>query len=130
MTAHPNLERLDRGLRAFAARDMPELRELFREDLRWHYGGTSSLAGTYVGLEEVFELFARRAALSGDTYRLHVEQAIANDDFVTILGHTRSQRGAERYEDSICYVYRVEEGRVCEAWGIPGHPEAERAFYG
>lgn len=129
-TAHPHLTLLERGLAAFAARDMATLRDIFHEGVRWHYVGTSSLAGTYDGLEEVFELFARRAALSGETYRLHVEHASANDDFVTLLGRTRAERGSVRHDDSICYVYRVDEGKVVEAWGIPGHPERERKFYG
>lgn len=128
--SHPHLALLERGLAAFAARDMATLRALFHEKLRWHYASTSSLAGTYEGLDEVFELFARRAALSGETYRLHVEHAIANDTFCTILGRTRAERGVVNYEDTICYVYRVDGGRVVEAWGIPGNPERERKFYG
>ncbi|MGZ3478328.1 MAG: nuclear transport factor 2 family protein, partial [Polyangiales bacterium] len=85
---HRNLARLERGLSAFAARDLAVLRELFHEDVLWHYGGTSSLAGDYHGLDEVFELFARRAALSHESYQLEVQHAIANDDFVTIIGRT------------------------------------------
>jgi ketosteroid isomerase-like protein len=127
---HRNLDRLERGLRAFAARDLAALRELFHEEVLWHYGGTSNLAGDYHGLDEVFELFARRAALSHESYRLEVQQAIANDDFVTIIGRTRAKREDAQYEDSIVYVYRVENERVVEAWGHPGRPEAERAFYG
>lgn len=128
--SHPHLQMLEHGLAAFAARDMAKLRELFHEGLRWHYLGKSQLAGTYEGLDEVFELFARRAALTGETYRLHVDQAIANDHFCTLIGRTRAERDGKSYEDSICYVYRIDEGKVVEAWGIPGHPERERKFYG
>jgi len=128
--SHPNLERLKRGLQAFAQRDMATLRELFHEGVEWHYGGTSLLAGTYRGLDEVFELFARRAALSNNSYRLEVEQAIANDEFVSMIGRTRAERGSERYEDTISYVWRVADGLVVEAWGHPGHPSREQKFYG
>jgi ketosteroid isomerase-like protein len=128
--SHPNLERLERGVSAFHARDMATLRTLFHEGVEWHYGGTSILAGTYRGLDEVFELFARRAALSGDTYRLEIEQAIANDQFITIIGRTRAHRGDEKLEDTICYVYRMVDGLVVEAWGHPGHPSREKKFYG
>lgn len=127
---HPNLDRLEKGLRAFAARDLGTLREFFAEDVLWHYTSTSVLGGDYHGLYEVFELFAKRAALSAESYRLHVEHAVANDDFCTVIGTTRAQRGDERYEDSVCLVYRVENDLVVEAWTLPGHPERERAFYG
>lgn len=128
--ADRNLERLERGLRAFAARDLAALRELFHEELLWHYGGTSCLAGDYRGLDEVFELFARRAALSHESYRLEAQQAIANDEFITLIGRTRAKREDASYEDSIVLVYRVENGLVVEAWGHPARPDAERAFYG
>lgn len=127
---HRNLERLERGLAAFAAHDLAVLREFFHEQVQWHHGGISVLAGTYRGWDEVFELFARRAALSNETYQLVVEGALANDDFVTIQGRTHAHRDGARYEDSVVYVYRVENNRVIEAWGHPGHPEKERAFYG
>lgn len=130
MTMHRNLHLLGEGLQAFGSRDMAKLREIFHDGVCWHYAGTSVLSGKYIGLAEVFELFARRAALSADTYTLQVDQAIANDDFVTVLGRTRARRDDEVYEDCICYVYRVERGKVIEAWGIPGNPERERAFYG
>lgn len=101
----------------------------------WHYGGTSVLAGLYVGFAEVFELFARRAALSEDTYAVHLEQAIANDHFITVLMRCTAARTAglgahpKKLEQSICYVYRLVEGKVVEAWGHPSDPEAERVFY-
>jgi ketosteroid isomerase-like protein len=130
MTPHPHLQMLERGLAAFAARDMATLRELFHEGLRWHYLGTSVLAGRYEGLDQVFELFARRAALTSETYRLHVESAIANDHFCTVIARARAERDGVKHEDSMCLVYRVEGGQVVEAWSIPGHPERERKFYG
>ncbi len=100
----------------------------------WHYGGTSVLAGLYVGFAEVFELFARRAALSEDTYAVHLEQAIANDEFITVLMRCTGARAlgggrTKKLEQSICYVYRLVEGKVVEAWGHPSDPEAERVFY-
>ena len=128
--SHPNLDRLKRALAAFSARDMAVLREMFHEGVEWHYGGTSLLAGTYRGLDEMFELFARRAALSENTYRLEIEQAIANEQFVSFIGTTHAHRGNEKYEDTISYVFRVVDSIVVEAWGQPGHPSLEKKFYG
>jgi len=128
--SHPNLERLRVGMEAFANRDLATLRDMFHDEVLWHYGGTSQLAGEYSGLEEVFELFARRAALSGETYRITVQSAIANEDFITVLGATHAKRDDGKYEDTICYVYRLVNSKVVEAWGLPANPEAERAFYG
>jgi ketosteroid isomerase-like protein len=130
MGQHRNLLGLARGLRAFAEHDLGILHEIFAESVRWHAGGTSGLAGTYEGLDEVFELFARRAALSGDSYRFELEEAIANDAFVTVLAQVRATREDRAYEDRVCLVFRIAGDRVVEAWGHPGDPEAEARFFG
>ncbi len=98
--------------------------------MKWHYGGTSVLAGDYVGLGEVFELFARRAALSENTYAVSVEQAIADDCFVTVLMRGTAERGERKLDQKICFVYRVVDGQVVEAWAHPSDPASEQAFYG
>lgn len=129
MADHPNLEMLRRGMAAFAARDRDALDELFDENLVWHHGGTSELAGDYFGTEEVFTLFARRAALTDETYRVVVESAVANDVFITVLSRAHARIGARSYDDALCSVYRVIDGKLIEAWTLPAHPDVEERFY-
>lgn len=95
----------------------------------WHWAGSSVLAGVYVGFEEMSEMFARRAALSADTYAVHLEQSIVNDDFITVFMRATAQRDGKTLAQTICYVYRLSKDKVVEAWGLPSDPEAERAFW-
>jgi ketosteroid isomerase-like protein len=131
MSEHPNLARLRRGMAAFAAHDLATLKELIAPEIVWHHLGSSAIAGDYQGIAEIFHHFARRAALTGDTYAVSVQQAIACDEFITVLAHIRAEReeGAA-YEDTLCTVYRIVEGMVVEAWAMPASPEREAEFYG
>ena len=131
MAEHPNLVLLRRGMAAFAAHDLATLKELFSEDIRWHHMGTSILSGDYSGLGEIFEHFARRAALTGNTYEVVVLQAIAADQFISVVSKVEAKRDdGKRYSDVICIVYRIVSGRCVEAWVHPAAPEAEAEFYG
>jgi len=131
MAGHPNLERLRRGMAAFAEHDLATLKELIDPEIIWHHQGTSLLAGDYHGIDEIFQHFARRAALSADTYRVSVQQAIASDEFVTCLAATYAEReDGDPYEDTVCLVYRIVGGKVVEAWAHPASPEKEAEFYG
>jgi ketosteroid isomerase-like protein len=126
---HHNLVLLDRGMAAFAAHDLAVLGELFSEELLWHHGGKSVLAGTYRGIDEVFELFARRAAMTGDTYSVSIESAVANDSFVTVLARVSARCGDKTLSDGQCSVYRIASGKVVEAWHMFATPEAEADLY-
>jgi ketosteroid isomerase-like protein len=126
---HPNLELLERGVAAFAAHDLVTLSALFSDDLQWHYGGTSELAGDYDGVDAVFALFARRAMMTNETYTFEPDEAVADSCFVTVLAKVSARASGRTYEDRHCVVYRLDGGKVVEAWHHPARPEIEAAFY-
>jgi uncharacterized protein len=126
---HPNLDRLRLGIDAFARRDLPAIAEHFVDDVVWHYVGQGPLVGDYRGVDEVFMFFAKRAALSGDSFQLHVEQALADDAFVTMLARASASREGVEFTMRMAIVYRMHEGRVLEAWTIPADPVSEAKFY-
>lgn len=130
---HPNLKMLERGMAAFAAKDLATLAQLFVEGLIWHHGGRSILAGDYVGVDEVFTLFARRAAMTDDTYRVQVLHAAATDSVISVVSRIHAERAKKSYDDELVSVYRIDEagtGRVVEAWHHPAHPKHEAQFFG
>jgi ketosteroid isomerase-like protein len=55
MAEHPNVARPKDGYAAFAKGDFAALNDLFAEDLLWHGGGRSQLAGEFRGREAVYE---------------------------------------------------------------------------
>ena len=59
MAEHPNVARVRAGYAAFATGDFAVLTDLFAEDLVWHVGGRSQIAGEYRGRDAVFALLGK-----------------------------------------------------------------------
>ena len=59
MAEHPNIARLKDGYAAFAKGDFTVLDDLFADDLLWHTGGLSQVAGDYQGREAVYGLVSK-----------------------------------------------------------------------
>ena len=66
MAEHPNVARIRDGYAAFAKGDFAALTDLLAEDLVWHQGGRSQLAGDYRGREAVFGYFAKLMEVTED----------------------------------------------------------------
>jgi len=71
---HPNVERLESFLDAYAARDVPGLRDCLADDAVWHVGGTHRLSGDYQGIFAILEYFEQVGEETGGTLQLeHLE---------------------------------------------------------
>jgi ketosteroid isomerase-like protein len=118
--AHPNEDLLRDGFAAFGRGDMDTLRkETFAEDIRWHVPGRSLVAGDYQGLEQIIQLFARLAELSGRTYRAELHDVLANDEHAVAMTTQSGERAGKQWTDNIVIVYHFRDGKVSEAWNHP-----------
>lgn len=127
--AHPNEELARKGYEAFGAGDLDTIREIFADDITWHVGGRSPLAGDYRGKDEVFGLFARLGELSGGTFRIDVHDVLANDEHAVVLGTSRAERDGRQLNDNGVAVYHNRDGKVVEAWFHPGDQYATDEFW-
>ena len=128
--AHPNEDLARRGYQAFSEGDMATLNELFADDLVWHVGGRSSLAGDYRGKDAVFDFFAKTMEMTGGTFRLEVHDILANDDHVVALTTVSGQRDGKSINDNSVQVLHVKDGKVTESWFHPGDQYAADEFWG
>jgi ketosteroid isomerase-like protein len=55
------------------------LEQLLAPDIAWMVPGDSRIAGTYRGLEEVFDYFRRRRDLAGYTFRMKRRDVLVGD---------------------------------------------------
>lgn len=97
--AHPNEDLVRRGYAAFGSGDMAKLRELFADDLVWHVGGRSPIAGDYKGKDEVL-VCTRLAERAGGALRLDVHDVLANDEHVVALVKVTAEREGKRLSDN------------------------------
>jgi ketosteroid isomerase-like protein len=128
--AHPNEVSVREGLAAFSRGDMDALRSrYFTEDIRWHVGGRSPLAGDYEGVAQILGLFGRVFELSGGTYRAETHDVLANDEQAVVLYTSRAERAGKQLEDNDVMVIHIRDGKWTETWGYSADVYAWDEFW-
>ena len=92
---------------------------LLADDVVWHVPGRSAIAGDFVGRAAVVEYFRRRRALTGATLEITDRGGTETDDTVVRLADGRATIGGRQVSWRTVGVYRVERGRLREAWLVP-----------
>ena len=62
---HPNVRTVREGFEALDRGDMNWMTEHMADDIVWHVGGKSKVAGEHRGKEAVMDLFARQSQMLG-----------------------------------------------------------------
>jgi uncharacterized protein len=127
--AHPNEDLVRRGFAAFGTGDMATLGQLFADDVVWHNGGRSPIAGDYKGKDAVFGFFAQLAQRTGGTFRVDIHDVLANDEHVVALTTGTAERAGKRLSDNGVQIFHVKDGKVTEQWFYPGDQYAADEFW-
>ncbi len=116
MSAMENKQLLQRIFAELAQGNGTPFVESWAEDFRWTIIGTTSWSKTYQGKQAVMQdlmqpLFARFA----DRYTNTAHRFIAEDDYVVVecRGHVTTKTG-KPYNNTYCYVIRLEDGKLRE----------------
>ena len=129
MSEHPNVARMREGYEAFGKGDLETLRQLWTDDIRWHEGGHSDLAGTYEGPDAVFAYFGRLVELTEGSLRVEPRAFLADDTYgcapVTVTAH----RGDRSIEVLNVQLARFEDGRLAEFWNTSTDGDALDQFF-
>jgi ketosteroid isomerase-like protein len=129
MSEHPNAATIRRGYEAFVTYDLEAIRDLFTEDVVFHIGGRSPLAGTYSGKDAVLGFLADLTSRSGGTYKADVHDILASDEHVVVLTKETAQREGRSLADNLVAVYHMRDGRAAEGWFHPGDAYADDEFW-
>jgi uncharacterized protein len=124
-----NIALLRKGYEAFASGDLDTLRGLLDDNVVWHIGGRSLVAGDYKGIDEVFGFFAKIAEISGGTFKVELHDVLANDEHTVALARNSGEREGKRLDDNNVAVYHVTGNKVTEAWFHPGDAYAVDEFW-
>jgi uncharacterized protein len=127
--AHPNEELVRKGYEAFQKADMETVRSLFADDIVWHVGGRSPLAGDYRGPEEVLGFLGRTMEMTGGSFSLEIHDLLANEEHGIALVVARGQRDGRSLDDRQVHVLHLSDGKVTEFWGHPGDQYATDEFW-
>jgi len=129
MSEHPNVARMREGYEAFAKGDLDTMRQQWTDDIVWHEGGHTDLAGTYEGPEAVFAFFGRLFDLTEGSLRVEPHAFLADDTYgcspVTVTAH----RGDRSIEVLNVQLARFEDGRLAEFWNTSTDEGALDRFF-
>jgi uncharacterized protein len=104
----------------YAGGPMAPVADLLSDDIVWHVGGASPIAGEHRGWDAVLRSFAARRELSRETLRMHPKGVVAagREVVLQLVDGAVSLHG-EVVEWRCVGLYRVERGRIREAWLVP-----------
>ncbi len=125
---HPNVQAVRDGFEAFSSGDLDRMNAAIADDVVWHVGGTSKMAGTYRGKQEVMDLFRRQDKVLANA-RIEPHDIVGNDQHVIAIGTASAQDPDGGSVDwRWANVFHVENGKLKEAWGLSEDPSAINAL--
>jgi ketosteroid isomerase-like protein len=96
------------------------LRQLLARDIAWTVPGDNRIAGTYHGLDEVFDYFRRRRDLAEYTFKMERRDVLAGDgDRVAALTDGSATIGDAEHRWSTVGLYEVVDRRIAACWLLP-----------
>lgn len=96
------------------------LRLIVAERIVWRVPGANSIAGTYVGIDEVFGYFSRRRDLAAGTFRMTRRDVLAGQGnrIAALTDGAATIRGTEHHWSTVG-LYEVAEERIVACWLLP-----------
>jgi ketosteroid isomerase-like protein len=129
MAEHANVELVRDAYDAFVKGDMEAVGKAFADDIVVHDQGRSPFAGDYVSKDEVFRLFGRLAEMTAGTFHQEIDDIIGNDTKVVVLGTERAERNGRQMSSPSALVWRIEDGKIVEAWSYYTDQYTRDEFY-
>ena len=130
MTTDINKQLVRTAFEALGQSDARPLYELMRDDFAWIIEGQSRFSRSYEGKEAVkrdlltplFEAFAT-------PYRFTIDELIAEGETVVVRGRGEVKTKADKdYNNSYCFVLRLEDGKLIELREYLDTALVERVF--
>jgi ketosteroid isomerase-like protein len=114
---------------AFSRGDVPGALAAFAEDIAWHVPGRGPLSRDYRGRTEVRGFFDRFMTLSDGTFRLRVDDVLAQGERVVVLCTTSARRNGYSWSSPQVHVWTVKGGKATAFREYAGDEHAEDEFW-
>ena len=102
------------------------LEQLLTSDITWHVPGSSPIAGTYRGRDEVFAYFRRRRDMAAGTFRMHRRDVLVGegDRIAALTDGSATIRGVDHHWSTVGLYEITTERQVAACWLLPLDPDA------
>lgn len=114
--AKENADLVQRGYEAFQKGDLAAFDNILADDCVWHVPGRGKLSGDKKGRQATVEYYGQLGALSEGTIKVDLHDLLANDERVVGLHSVSAQRAGNSFDGTVALVFRVQGGRISEAW--------------
>ena len=128
-TAQANRELIETAYAAFAQGDVPTVMRVFDDNILWHVPGRGPLSRDYHGHAEVLGFFQRFMELSQGTFRIRVDDVLANDQRVIALVTETAERNGRRWSSPQVHAWTVQDGKASVFWQFQGDQQTEDEFW-
>lgn len=128
-TARANAALIRGAYDAFSRGDIPSVMATFAEDIFWHVPGRGPLSRDYHGHDEVLGFFGHFMELSNGTFRLRVDDVLANADRIVVLCTETAQRGGRSWTAPQVHVWTVKDGKATVFREYEGDEQRDDEFW-
>ena len=128
LAAH-NTDLVRTGYAAFARGDLVAVEALFAPDAVWHAQRLGRLGGDHRGWPAVLKFFADSMELTAGSFRIDVEEVLANDTGAAVVVRSNGRRGEHVLDDRQIHLFRLEGDRVMEVWQFVGDGATVESFW-
>jgi ketosteroid isomerase-like protein len=114
---------------AFSRGDTQSVFAVFAENILWHVPGRGPLSRDYRGHAEVGGFFEHFMGLSEGTFRIQINEILANRDRVVVLCTETASRAGRSWSSPQVHVWTVKDGRATAFWEYEGDQQGEDEFW-
>jgi hypothetical protein len=128
-TVEANRRLIEGAYAAFGRGDIPAVLGTLDERILWHVPGRGPLSRDYRGHAEVLGFFQRFWTLSGGSFRIRIDDVLANDERVVVLVTESAERNGRTWSSPQVHAWTVRNGKAAVFWQYQGDQQAEDEFW-
>jgi len=128
-TAEANRQLIKGAYTAFAQGDIPTVLQALDREILWHVPGRGPLSRDYHGHEEVLGFFKHVIELSSGTFKIRVDDVLANDDRVIVLVTESAERNGRKWSSPQVHAWTIKEQKASVFWQYQGDQQTEDEFW-
>jgi ketosteroid isomerase-like protein len=114
---------------AFARGDIATVLAALDEKILWHVPGRGPISGDYRGHEEVLGFFKHFMDLSRGTFRIRIDDVLANDRRVIVLVTESAERNGRPWSSAQVHAWTVQGGKATVFRQFQGDQQTEDEFW-
>jgi uncharacterized protein len=117
--AQANVTLIEDAHEKFFRGDFEGLKSLLAEGFVWHAAGKSLVAGEYRGKMALAEFGERVMKHSAGTFHADIVDYCASERHVVAIARATGTRNGRKLDALETVTFRIERGRIVEAWQAP-----------